>query len=780
MTTNTKISHLVSSQVPFFVRNDHANFIRFIEAYYEFLEQEGGLVDISKNVLSYRDIDQSIGIFEQKLHDTFLKLIPEDIQADKTLLLKHIKDFYRARGTEKSIRFLLNLLFGEQNAEFYYPKKDVLRASDGKWFIQKSLRVFDTYVNGVLDETLVGLTNFVGRSLTGNTSGATATVERVDKFYEKGTAVEELILIDILGTFENGETVFALYEDTNGITRPISANVFGGIINTVTVTDGGAGYTVGTHPPVEGGGGTDGNVRIDSVSTGTVASITVLDGGAGYQVNTYALFTGGGGGSGANAVISVVLDDESIHPNTYNIAYSTISLEANTPLNNTIYSNLNTTIVSSPNVNTTLADALQFFVYANTGPARTIVVNDPGSNYTEVPSISFSANTRVKELQILGRMEIVDGGAGYVIGDTIEFINAPGGLGTGAAANVTNVNGSGAITEVRFEPVEGQITGGSGYNVLPIANVITSTGSGADIQVTARLGEGGEYIVANTTLGAIQTISIINRGTGYTSVPTINLQSLGDGTATATATILQGVYTYPGRYLNDDGFISSYNFLQNRDYYQNFSYVLRLKESLANYRQAIKDLVHPAGTKLFGAYLVEDNAESMEQSAGAVETNSYLTFDKEYTKTGNAITIEYVSHGLYVGNTVYLEFTSGGTTNTKNGIYTITASNTDNISVIQPKSGVSTITITDGGAGYNSNSYLVFSTDDGKQANGTYTINSTGSIVTANITDYGFYYNSIPTVTANGSNSSPATFSVTLTHYANTTSGNVNVSVIVI
>ena len=53
----------------------------------------------------------------------------------------------------------------------------------------------------------------------------------------------------------------------------------------------------------------------------------------------------------------------------------------------------------------------------------------------------------------------------------------------------------------------------------------------------AEMGEGGEYIVANTTLGAIQTISIINRGTGYTSVPTINLQSLGDGTATATIRI---------------------------------------------------------------------------------------------------------------------------------------------------------------------------------------------------------------------------------------------------
>ncbi|NDB85701.1 MAG: hypothetical protein EB127_23820, partial [Alphaproteobacteria bacterium] len=317
MTTNNKISNLVSSQVPFFVRNDHENFIRFLEAYYEFLEQEGGLVDISKNILSYRDIDKSLDIFEQKLYDTFLKNIPEDAIVDKKFLLKHVKDFYRARGTEKSIRFLLSILFGEDSVEFYYPKKDVLRVSDGKWYIQKSLRVNDLYLNGSADSTLQALNKFVNRKVTGNTSGASATVERVDKFYEKGTAVEELIITDILGTFENGEQVFSLYEDTDGSTKSVTANVFGGILNTVTVTNGGSNYIVGEYPSVEGGSGTGANVRIDRVSTGGISSISVVEGGAGYQVNTFALFSGGGSGTGANAEITVVLADSSVHPNSY-------------------------------------------------------------------------------------------------------------------------------------------------------------------------------------------------------------------------------------------------------------------------------------------------------------------------------------------------------------------------------------------------------------------------------------------------------------------------------
>jgi hypothetical protein len=660
MTTNNKISNLIGSQVPFFVKNDHQNFVRFIEAYYEFLEQNDGLIDRAKNLRSYQDIDRSLGDFEQELYDTYLKLIPENVIVDKRLLLKNVKDFYLSKGSEKSIRFLLNILYGEQNVEFYYPKKDVLRASDGKWYIQKSLRVNNLFVNGTANSSLFGLGKFVNRIVRGNTSNATATVESIDRFFEKGTQVNELTLINILGEFVNGEQVFSLFDDEGGI-KSVTANVFGAIVNSVTITNAGRGYVVGTHPIIESDSGTGANVRIDRVTTGNIASITVIDGGAGYQNNIYTLISGGGG-SGANAQVSLVLNDSSIHPNSYNISFSTISLETNTPINNTRYSNLNTSIVASPNANTRLVDAFQFFVYGNTGPVRTITVLSSGTNYTSVPSINLIANTRIKELQILGRMKIVNGGLGYAIGDRIEFINPTGGYGTGAAANVSNVAANGRITGVRFISVPGHIVGGSGYNVLPSANVITSTGNGAVITVTARLGEGGEFVVANTTLGAIQQISILERGSGYTSPPTINLQSLGDGTATANASIIEGVFTYPGRYLNDDGFLSSYNFLQDRDYYQNFSYVLRLRQSIANYRKAIKDLVHPSGTKLFGAYLIEDEAEDVSYSAGGEDSIEILQKLGTYLISNNAI-INYTDHGLSVNDEVTIQFTSGNIAN---------------------------------------------------------------------------------------------------------------------
>ncbi len=204
--SNNKISNLISSQVPFFVRDDHTTFVRFLEAYYEFLEQEDQVVNSIKQVNTYYDVDLTIDDFSAYLYKTFLKLIPEDVIVDKDLILKNIKDFYRARGTEKAARFFMRALFGEE-IDFYYPKKDILKASDGKWYIQKSLRVNDTMVESVADDSLTALEHFIGIQIRGSSSNTTALVERVDRFYEQGTLIDELVISNIDGTFENGETV---------------------------------------------------------------------------------------------------------------------------------------------------------------------------------------------------------------------------------------------------------------------------------------------------------------------------------------------------------------------------------------------------------------------------------------------------------------------------------------------------------------------------------------------------------------------------------------------
>ncbi len=689
--SNNKISNLISSQVPFFVRDDHTTFVRFLEAYYEFLEQEDQVVNSIKQVNTYYDVDLTIDDFSAYLYKTFLKLIPEDVIVDKDLILKNIKDFYRARGTEKAARFFMRALFGEE-IDFYYPKKDILKASDGKWYIQKSLRVNDTMVESVADDSLTALEHFIGIQIRGSSSNTTALVERVDRFYEQGTLIDELVISNIDGTFENGETVSGSWNDVESV-KSISANIFSGILNTITIVNGGTGYSVGNPVILLSNTGSGACAYIAQVSTGNISALSIYQSmsGAGYQ-NTDNVIAFGGGGSGFSGYVSFVDTSEQFHPNTYNLVFSSISLEANTLIGNGKYSNLNSSLTDP--ANNWMANSMSYWDYTNTGPVLILTIGSAGSGYTSEPSLSVSANSRIKALGILGRMEIYDGGSGYAKGNKIEFLNVLGGYGSGASGNVKNVDGSGTITEVEFEEVPGHVTGGSGFNqlLLPVANVISSTGTGANIGVTAILGSGAVLQTANSSIGAIERIIITSRGTNYEDA-TVDLTGSGDGNANANASIITGVYVYPGRFLNDDGMLSSYNFLENRDYYQNFSYVIKIKKDINKYKSAAMALIHPAGMKMFGEYTSVDQLESFEPGSDTAAANRYKYTTHTYTKingatsSSNTINISYTSHGLSKNANVYLEFRSGGYNNVANGIYLVTNStNTNHFLVIQPTS----------------------------------------------------------------------------------------------
>jgi hypothetical protein len=657
--------------------------------------QQFNVITRAKNVRSFNDIDDvTIDQFTNELYKTFIKLIPEDAIADKAIILKNVKDFYRARGTEKSIRFLMRILFDIQDTDFYYPKKDVLRASDGKWFIEKSLKFSDVFIDNVLVTTLEDIGNFVGQTIVGSQSGATAAVERIDTYYEGSTQVRELKISNQTKDFFSGEQVSATFVE-NGTTKTIIANTFSGIVNTVTLIKPGTLYQVGDLVQVESNTGSGAVVRVDAVTTGNIRSLFLKTRGSGYKLDD-PIFIADITGTGATANVSNVKSDGTVHPNSYNIVISLISSEANTNISNSIYSVLN-----GANANTTLANAFSYFTYSNTGPVITGSIITSGNGYSPNPVFSTQANTRISNLGILGELDIIDGGQNYQIGDTIEFINVLGGYGFGASANVTNVNAqaSNAINDVRFVEVPGHIIGGSGYNqnFLPRANVISSTGNGANIIVKSVLGFGATYQAISSAIGQILRLTLVSGGSGYETPPTLNLSSSGDGTAQAVATIVTGAFTYPGRWLNDDGHIGSYNFLQDRDYYQNFSYVVKAKESIEKYRQALKDLIHPAGMKVFGEYLSVDDDSPVASSMKFQGSNGVYTVfvSGTYVATGNAngTTIEVTTQRDTSNVTnVYIEFLSGDTANIANGLFAATPNTSNSFIIYQPESNTTNAT----------------------------------------------------------------------------------------
>lgn len=668
MTTNNKISSLVSSQLPFFVKNDHPKFIEFIEAYYEYLEQDGKVVDEAKNIRELMDIDTTVDSFAEYLYSKFLIDFPTNTLTDRANILKNAKDMYRAKGTEKATRFLLRAMF-DKEIEFYYPKKDVLRASDGKWYIKKTLRITNTQIENVSNTDITGLEKYIGTKIRGSLSNAEAIIETVDRFYDTGTTVDEIELSNLSGTFLNGENIYTQFIQS-GATYNISSEVVGATINTINVTEPGSGYVVGDPVIIESVTGNGASAIVGRVSTGNLSSVIVVEGGAGFQ-NGDSLLVTGGGGSGATGNVASVLNDGSVHPNSYYLISTPISSQENTIIAN----------VASNTINS----FCQGFTYGNTGPVRVLNIITSGNNYTSVPSIGVVGNTRIQELGILGRLHINSGGSNYVVGDTIRFTNESFSYGVGASANVVNVDANGTITAVGFTANGDYPVGGFGYSqsFLPRAQVVSGTGANANVEVVSLLGFGGHFSIANTTLGAIERIIVLDRGSNYTQTPTINLRSSGDGTANAVALLTQGAVTYPGRYLNDDGHVSSFNFLQDRDYYQNHSYVIRVEDSINKYRKAIKELLHPAGMKLFGEFLRDDpnthgyNSDALESLIVTYRTGTYVS------SYGN-ISVNLASHTQTTGNTVYLEFTSGNVTsntldtaNISNGSFVVTSSNTN-------------------------------------------------------------------------------------------------------
>ena len=119
-------SALIPNQVPEFVRADYPTFVAFVEAYYEYLDNQG--VDLK----SLRDLDQTIDSFIKYFKKDLAVNLPEGITTDEKFLLQHIKDQYLAKGSEGSYKLLFRLLY-DKNVELTYPGRQMLRASDGKW-----------------------------------------------------------------------------------------------------------------------------------------------------------------------------------------------------------------------------------------------------------------------------------------------------------------------------------------------------------------------------------------------------------------------------------------------------------------------------------------------------------------------------------------------------------------------------------------------------------------------------------------------------------------------
>lgn len=190
----TKISHLIEKQFPAVYREDGENFIAFVKAYYEWLEQSDQAVGKSRTLLDTRDIDATGDEFLDHFRKKYFVGLPKKISGNERFLQKHILDLYRSKGSEEGTKLLFRLLYNE-DINIYIPSKDILKPSDGVWVQPQYFEVSNNPNNYL----------YQGQLVTGSTSGSTAYIDNYKRVFIDERIIHVFYVTNVQGTFEVGE-----------------------------------------------------------------------------------------------------------------------------------------------------------------------------------------------------------------------------------------------------------------------------------------------------------------------------------------------------------------------------------------------------------------------------------------------------------------------------------------------------------------------------------------------------------------------------------------------
>jgi len=581
-----------------------------------------------QQLLAYADTDNTVYSFLDKFKAALMESIPETVAdgISKRNLMKNIKDLYDAKGTEEGHKLFFRILFDEESS-LIYPRENVLRISDGQWSDDFLMRVTEI---GTSDYSQI-----VGRVITGETSEATAVVQTVIKYKEGAQLIAELNLdrTTINGEFTIGETINAV---SNELDQLIRAEV-SGIVNETTVTEQGAYYKAGDKVNFELLGSIGVQAAVSAVGAGGIDEVHIENGGTNYTYNDEVVFDNSNtNGAGANARITIlggsfVLEDET---EVDNIVY-----EGETHHNDIVLEHVDKLLFEDGDhiveefytllldqSNTSGADAGDDILFEDGG--RIIREGQDGiDNLLREESEEFFLH---QEQQLTETDHLILEDGNNIIVETQTF------------TDLSVASEASSISKIRM------VSNGDGYTTLPTISISSSIGSNASALSLSRSG-----------VGRVLGIKINNLGLGYTSIPKITMNrnvivkditgnfTIGDTLTSHTASVVsfnptnrileletpvehfftgdvittaggaQGIIVQcehskattaitsiantGGQYVTERGHISETSMkVQDSFYYQDYSYVVRIGESINQWRDSIRRSVHPAGWNVFG------------------------------------------------------------------------------------------------------------------------------------------------------------------------------------
>lgn len=512
MSVEKIISPLIQEQFPEFYRVEGENFIAFVKAYYEWLEQANNTLFHSRSLPDYRDVDTTPEDFIIHFKEKYLRNIEFETTTNKRLLLKHSLDIYRSKGTDRAIDLLFKLVYGT-GAEVRRPADDIFKASDGIWVRPK-------YIEVSFSKRTVDL---VGKQITGVSSGSSAFVEKYVKRRVQGSYVYILYVSNIVGGFKLGELLRA------DQTFPDLPTVQGSLSD-IQITSPGSTFSIGDIVEIKSSSGDHGFARVaNTASRAGVVDFLFVDGGWGYTTN---------------AVINIsntVLGLANVQANTADVFAQFESVVE--PITDITYTSLNGTFASGQTVFSSVGSGVgriitldntaasikisresgdftvagKVFVAGNTVNATiaTSVNNDITGLVTKLPTevgLVMTSNVGFEEQQVVfqtsGGNETANGTIKKITSTVLDVTNV---IGSFVPSLPLQVKGSGVTGTVLDTTMQLALHNISGTFTATNSPIVYGTVSGPTARITSIAGGSG----ASFSIAGIDDTETIQLNTDY-------------------------------------------------------------------------------------------------------------------------------------------------------------------------------------------------------------------------------------------------------------------------
>jgi len=536
-----------------------------------------------QQLLNYTNVDSTIFKFLDNFRDAFLEGVVDNLAdgVDKRKLIKNIRDLYISKGTKKGHELFFRLLLNEEPT-LQYPTDQMLRVSDGKWSVRDIMRVQPG--NGVATE-------LIGQTITGQSSFATAIVTSAVSFREAQKNVVELELdpATIDGVFEENEVVFG----TSTVTDQIVSFQPYSIITGSSVSNGGAYYTANQVVNLSTTGSQTATAKVQTVSRGVVDEIIIDDAGQNYKVGDRLVIDNSNtDGVGADAAVSVV--GGGIAPELGSLSEYGMDADDHITMEETSQIFYNDSYEGTKIVLETGTFA-NLSVASESGEITDVRMVAKGAGYSKLPVVTGVTTTNGSGAKLLASSNSGIGGieSFEFTNQGIEYSTAPDII-PFRHAIIKDITGTFAAADSLEIPEGIQLESEDGSIDLE-----TATDSGKLLTESSLSGiviafDSSRQLISINTTADVSVGNVIKVGTDKSGT-VANIS-----TAVGTAQVGQIAKT-AGNFITSAGQISEVDMrVQDSFFYQDYSYVVRVGESINTWRDTIKSTVHPAGWQVFG------------------------------------------------------------------------------------------------------------------------------------------------------------------------------------